>query len=143
MIFLLLFFPCIFSQSGDWILANDCENDAKEINTKRFNFTSDMLENITKKVFHLEADAFKIYQTMKKTYNKLGTIENSKKKIENELNFLKIEILISAVSTMCFAGCVLFLLLFRSYRLYPTRHTPNEFDSRRPILRRRNHLETY
>ena len=143
MIFLLLFFPCILSQSGDWIIANDCEDDAKEINTKRFNFTSKMLEDMTKKVFHLEADAFKIYQTMKKTYNKMEKVENSKKMIENELNFLKIEILISAVSTMCFAGCVLFLLLFRSYRLYPTRLTPNEFDSRRPILRRRNNLDTY
>ena len=143
MIFLLLFFPCIFGQSGDWLLENDCDFNAEEINTKRFNFTSNMLENITKKVFHLEADAFKIYQTMKKTYSKVERIANSEKNFEKKLNFLKIEILISTFSTLCFAGFVLFLLLFRSYRLYPTRLITEEFDSRRPIIRRRNNLVTY
>ena len=135
MIVLFFFFVFVHSQSGDSmfeISENSVEN--RESFEKKINFTVQLLRNVDRRTFHIEADTIKIIRKLSADEEKIEKIlRNQLKMIQNQ-NLIKLEFILGYSLLLSVIFTIFYVCLLRAYRLY---NVKKENPYRKSTVRRR------
>lgn len=135
MIVLFIFFVFVQSQSGDFMLEiSENADENRESLEKKINFTAQLLRNVDRRTFHIEADTLKIIRKLSADEEKIEKIlRNQLRMIQNQ-TLIKLEFILGYALLLSVIFTIFYICVVRAYRLY---NIKKENPYRKSTVRRR------
>ena len=135
MILPFFFFVFVKTQSGDFMFETSKNSgEQRESLEKKLNFTVQLLRNIDRRTFHIEADTIKIIRKLSADEEKIEKISRNQLRMIQNQNLIKLEFILGYALLLSVIFTIFYICVLRAYRVY---NVKKENSYRKSTVRRR------